>query len=66
MVENNNIDTMSRFALSITSYRNLDKELDWKVDTINLGIPTEVVIMQLKALIKNYEEGYFNNFNNKL
>lgn len=66
MVENNNIDAMSRFALSITSYRNLDKELDWKVDTINLGIPTEVVIMQLKALIRNYEEGYFNNFNNKL
>lgn len=37
-----------------------------RLDIFNSGIPEEIVVMQLKSLLKNYENKYFNKFNNKL
>lgn len=59
-------DESSAFILGVKVFREPNKEYDWKLNIINNGVPIEVVIMLLKSLAKNYEEGYFNNFNNKL
>ena len=53
------------FAAVISGAEDIENK-DWSISTINNGIPKEVVIMQLKSLIKNFENNYFNDFNNKL
>lgn len=54
------------FAAVIKETRGADNEPDWNVNTINNGVPIEAVIMQLKALIKNYENNYFDSFDSRL
>lgn len=54
------------FAAVISDSKEPDSESEWKVNTLNNGVPLEAVIMQLKALIKNYENNYFDSFDNKL
>ena len=56
----------SMFAAVISSADEINNNHDWKISTLNNGVPVETVIMQLKALIKNFENSYFNDFNNKL
>ena len=54
------------FAAVISPLNHDIKEPNWKINTLNNGVPIEAVMMQLKALIKNYEDEYFDNFNNKI
>ncbi len=54
------------FATVIRSSQISQDSEDWKVDAINKGVPIEIVIMQLKSLIRNYENNYFDNFDSKI
>lgn len=41
----------------------LDDHFDCQFRAVNQEMPTEVVIMQLRAFLKNLEDGYFTAFN---
>jgi len=56
----------STFVLGINFFKIEGKEHDYKLNTVNSGVPTEVLIMTLRSLVKNYENKYFEDFNNKL
>lgn len=59
------IKEKSRFILGITNSESNDSN-DWRLDLFNNGVSQEVIIMQLKALIKSLKNNYFEDFNNKL
>ena len=54
------------FAAVISSPTEYINDSEWKTNIINKGVPREVIIMQLKALIKNFENSYFSDFDNKI
>lgn len=64
MTNKNNGPT--KFILGIIEHKTSEEEIDWYLKIINNNVPPEVVIMQLKSLIKNYEKMYFDEFTSKL
>ncbi len=56
----------AKFAVVISESVNFAEGQNWTLNTINNGVPNEVVIMQLKSLLKNFENKYFNSFDNKI
>lgn len=56
------LDEPSRFALGLTALRQPDGNFDCAMQTVNQGIPIEIVIMQLRAFLKQMEHNYFSSF----
>ncbi|RJQ16844.1 hypothetical protein C4573_02150 [Candidatus Woesearchaeota archaeon] len=52
---------IGRFGLAITAFYN-NGNFEVLVQSANEGIPIELVLMQLKAFLRNQENNYFNNF----
>lgn len=46
------------FAIGFTGYSN--NKLQYKVQVIDEGVPKEVIIMQLKSILRNLEKEYYN------
>ena len=59
-------DIKKRFALGISGFKDPEKEIDWKINTINQGVHIEVIITLLRSFVKSYEDNYFDNFYTKL
>lgn len=54
------------FAAVIRSPQISQEDKSWKIEVINNGVLIETVIMQLKALIRNYQSNYFYDFDSKI
>jgi len=54
------------FAVIIRDSLGNIENPDWKINILNQGVPTEVIIMQLKCLLRNFTSDYFSEFNSKL
>ena len=50
------------FGLGIRALRYPDGKVEFKVESANKGVPREIVIMQIKAFLKNLEDEYFDDF----
>ncbi|MBI4174781.1 MAG: hypothetical protein HY517_03985 [Candidatus Aenigmarchaeota archaeon] len=58
----NGVNETERFALGLTALRREDGGFDCAMQTVNQGIPVEIVVMQLRALIKQWEREYQSSF----
>ena len=54
------------FFLSIRYMQDSDGVFDYSTGSENQGVPTELVLMQLRAYIKNMEREYFKDFDSKV
>jgi len=60
---NGNPHEIGRFALGLKALRQSDGNLEYQqLQTLNEGIPVEIIIMQLRAFIKSIEKDYFSAF----
>lgn len=53
---------IGRFAFGIRLFRYSDGRTEWRLQSANEGVPNEIVIMQMKAFLRNLENDYFDNF----
>lgn len=53
---------IGRFGLGILVSRREDGSLEYQTQSVNQGVPIEIVIMQLKAFINKQEKDYFDEF----
>lgn len=61
MEEENN--KVGEFGFAIMGLRQPDGNTEYQTSIINQNIPSEVIIMQLKAFLANVEKDYFDKFN---
>ena len=54
---------IGRFAFGITLYKYPDNRVEYRTQSRNEGIPIEIVLMQLRAFLRNQENDYFDNYN---
>ena len=54
---------IGRFGIGIRVFRREDGSLEYQTQSVNQGVPIEIVIMQLKAIINKQEKDYFDEFN---
>ena len=57
---------IGRFAFGITVYRYPDGRIEYRSQSRNQGVPIEIVLMQLKAFIRNQENEYFDNYDSSI
>lgn len=60
MVEEEN--EMKGFGFIINIKNGLYNKNSYKTRILNSGVPTELIIMQMRAFLDNLEQGYFNEF----
>ena len=51
------------FMVSIRTLQHRDGRIQYQTSMMNKRVPTEIIIMQLKAFLANVEKDYFDNFN---
>lgn len=54
---------IGRFGFGIRIIRHEDGRVEYQTESANQGVPTEIIIMQIKAFLKNLEDEYFDSFN---
>jgi len=52
-----------RFGFGIRIIRGEDGRMYCETQSKNYGVQTEVIIMQMKAFLKNLKNDYFDSFN---
>ena len=57
---------IGRFAFGITLYRHPDGKIEYRTQSRNEGIPTEIVLMQLRAFLRNQENDYFDKYDKSM
>jgi len=57
-----NLNEIGRFIFSIRLLEYPDGVIDWQVNSLNKDIPTEIVLMLIRAFLRNNERKYFNNY----
>ena len=50
------------FAVGIRLFHYPDGKQEWKVESVNEGVPAEIVLVQLRAFLRNMENEYFDAF----
>lgn len=50
------------FAFGIRIQKLPDGKVAYQTQSQNQGVPNEIVIMQMKAFLRNLENDYFNDF----
>ena len=53
---------VGRFAFGIILYRYPDGRVEYRFQSKNQGIPIEIILIQLKAFLRNQENGYFDRY----
>ena len=53
---------VGRFVFGIRLYRYPDGTVEYRTQSRNQGIPIEIVLMQLKAFLRNQENDYFDKY----
>ena len=53
---------VGRFAFGIILYRYPDGRVEYRFQSKNQGIPIEIILMQLKAFLRNQENEYFDRY----
>lgn len=53
---------LGRFALGIKIFRNSDGSISYQTKDVNEGVPIEIVIMQIKAFLKDLEDNYYQKY----
>lgn len=53
---------IGRFAFGIRVLKHDDGRVELKTQSFNESIPQEMIIMQLKAFLRNLENDYFDNY----
>ena len=59
---NSNPVEIGRFSLNIHLFRYSDGQLQYKTRSSNRGVQREVAIMNIKAVLKNIEKEFYDNF----
>ena len=59
----NEANEIGRFVLGIRVFEHTDGRTEYQTQSVNQGVPVEIVIMQLKAFLKKLEKDYFDEFN---
>ncbi len=57
-----NPNEVGRFIFSIRLLGYPDGAIDWQVNSLNNKIPTEIVLMLIRAFLRNSERKYFDNY----
>lgn len=57
---------IGRFAFGITLYRYSDGTVEYRTQSRNQGIPIEIVLMQIKAFLRNQENEYFDRYDSSV
>ena len=57
-----NPNEVGRFIFSIRLLGYPDGAIDWQVNSLNNKIPTEIVLMLIRAFLINSERKYFDNY----
>ena len=55
-------EVTGEFAVGIRLLRYPDGKMAWKIDSVNKGVPVEVIMIQLRAFLRNMENEYFDAF----
>lgn len=58
----NGADDSGQFVYGLRVVRLPDGDLKYETQSINKGVPIEIVIMQLRVLLKQLEKSYFAQF----
>ena len=53
---------IGKFGLGLKVLKYPDGRTEYQIQKINKGIPIQIVIMQIKAFLKNLEKEYFEKF----
>ena len=53
---------IARFGFGIKLLRYPDGKAEFETQSVNEGIPVEIVIMQMRAFLNSLEKDYFNKF----
>lgn len=57
---------IGRFAFGITLYEHSDGRIEYRTQSRNESIPLEIILMQLRAFLRNQENEYFDNYNKSI
>lgn len=60
----NDDEILGRFVLGIRALKSPDN-ITFKLESMNINVPIEAVIMQLEAFLRNIKNGYFDSFDNE-
>ena len=53
---------IGRFAFGIILYKFSDGRVEYRFQSKNRGIPLEIILMQVKAFLRNQENQYFDKY----
>ncbi len=53
-------EVLPRFGIGIHTIKLPDGRIGYELKVVNQGIPMEVALAQIKALLKKLEEDYYN------
>ena len=57
------MNEIARFALGIRLLKFPDGSTQAQTESLNQGMPIELIIMQMKSFLKNQENNYLKEFN---
>ena len=57
---------IGRFALGIILYKHPDNRVEYRFQSKNQNIPLEIVLLQVKAWLRNQENKYFSNYDKNI
>ena len=53
---------IGRFAFGIILYKYPNGRVEYRFQSKNQGIPLEIILMQVKAFLRNQENQYFDKY----
>ena len=56
------MEIIGKFNLNIYLFKDKNGYIDWDSNFFNNEVPRELIIMQMKALLNNLQNQYFNDF----